>query len=190
MSKAIKPNRFSFFLDIQKRDEDTNAVVNSFILGPAFEPVPFSTAVLTPVRLTVINPRFDIRLNNKNYLTVRYNFTRNEISNRGVGDFFLPERGYPTVSDQNLFQVTESSVINTKISNEFRFQFVNDSLKQLDENSNPAVVVQDALVSGGAGVGLTSNSVRRWELQNYATSIFKGHTLRFGLRLRGISING
>lgn len=189
VSKAIKPNRFSFFLDIQRRDEDTNAAVNTVILSPSFTPIPFSTAVGTPIRLTVINPRFDIRLNEKNYLTIRYNFTRNKITNKGVGDFFLPERGYPTVADQNLFQITETSIINSKISNEFRFQFVDDSLKQFDENTDPAISVQDAFVSGGAGIGLTSNSSRRLELQNYMTSIYGEHTLRFGVRLRNVSIN-
>lgn len=189
VSKAIKPNRFSFFLDIQRRDEDTNAAVNTVILSPSFTPIPFSTAVGTPIRLTVINPRFDIRLNEKNYLTIRYNFTRNKILNRGVGDFLLPERGYPTVSDQNLFQLTESSIINSRISNEFRFQFVNDSLKQFDENTDPSISVQDTFVSGGAGIGLASNSTRRLELQNYVTAIYKEHTLRFGARLRNISIN-
>jgi hypothetical protein len=188
ISKALKPNKLAFTLDVQKRDEDTNTVVNSLILNQIFEPVTFSTAVPTPVRLTVINPRFDIKLNEKNYLIARYSFTRTEVVNRGVGDFFLPERGYPIVNDQNVFQITESSILNPKVSNEFRFQFVNDFVKQSDENSNPGVSVQDAFVSGGSGVGLAFSSTRRWEIQNYTNAIFKGHTFRFGVRLRGVSL--
>jgi hypothetical protein len=189
IGKALIPKRFSFFLDIQKRDEDTNAIVNSRILNQNFEPSIFSTTAQTPVRFFTINPRFDIKLNEKNYLTLRYTLTKNKISNRGVGDFQLPERGFPTVNEQNTIQITETSVLNAKTSNEFRFQFFNDSLKQLDNNRNPSIVVQDSFVSGGSGVGLTANTSKRWEIQNYLTSLVKVHTFRYGFRFRGVSIN-
>jgi hypothetical protein len=188
IGKSLIPKKVSFFADIQKRDEDTNVIVNSRILNPLFEPTIFSATVQTPARFITISPRFDIKLNDKNYLTLRYSFTQNKLSNRGTGDFLLLERAYPTTSKQHLFQITETSVLSPKTSNEFRFQFSNDSLKQSDTNSNPSTVVQDSFVGGGSGIGLTSNNIKRLELQNYLTTLVKGHTFRYGLRVRTVSI--
>jgi hypothetical protein len=189
LSGSIIPNKSSFFLDVQKRDEDNTTTVNARVLDPNFNPVNFFSAPSTPIRFTTFSPRVDLQLTKNSFLVGRYAFTENKLFNRGIGDFALPERAYSTANNQHLFQLIGTSILNPNISNEFRLQYTQDVLKQNDSNAKAGIIVQEAFSAGGAGVGLSRTKTKRIELQNYLTAIYKGHTMRFGVRLRGISIN-
>lgn len=189
LSGAIVPNKSSYFIDLQKREEDNTTTINARILDADFAPTDFLFAAAIPVRFFTFSPRLDFQLNENNILNVRYAFTQNKLFNRGIGDFALPERAYSTVNKQNLFQIIETAILNPVTSNEFRLQLIEDKLNQNDDNTGVGIVVQDAFSAGGAGIGLAKTKTRRIELQNYITTIFRGHTMRFGVRLRGVSIN-
>ena len=189
LSGSIVPGKSSFFIDLQKRDEDNTTAINARILDASFNPTDFFFAYATPVRFFTFSPRFDFQLNKNNILNARYAFTENKLFDRGVGDFALPERAYSTVNRQHLLQITETAIVNPVTSNEFRLQFTQDAFNQDDDNVNAGIIVQDAFSGGGAGIGLAETRTRRIELQNYITTIFKGHTLRFGARLRGVFLS-
>ena len=72
--------------------------------------------------------------------------------------------------------------------NETRFQYIRTRGEQNGNNTLPTILVQDAFISGGSQ-GLAHNDEDRWELQNYSTWTKGRHILRFGARLRGVSIN-
>ena len=72
--------------------------------------------------------------------------------------------------------------------NETRFQYVRTRGEQNGNNEIPTIIVQESFISGGSQIGLAHNNEDRWEVQNYSTWTKDRHILRFGARLRGVSI--
>ncbi|HJU54204.1 MAG TPA: hypothetical protein VJ715_06520, partial [Pyrinomonadaceae bacterium] len=185
----IAAKKSSFFIDFQRREEDDNDIIVAQVLDPSLNIVGVNEVIFQPRRFTTFSPRFDYALNENHTLTLRYSFSRTTLENSGVGGFSLESRGFPTENTQHTFQITETAVVNPKLINETRFQFVRDSNEQNDTNSLPSVIVNDAFSGGGAQVGLSFNRASRWELQNYSTATwFPNHTFRFGVRLRGVRL--
>lgn len=174
----------SFFIDFQRRAIDDNAVVNATTLDPAFNIVPFSQAIVTPNRRTEISPRIDYQLNANNTLVARYTYEFGSAENAGIGLFSLPERAYTTDRTEHSVRLTETAIINTKIVNETRFQFLRNTNGSLGDNTIPTIQVLEAFTGGGAQVGRTLSAQNNYEIQNY-TSVAQGrHAMKFGVRSR------
>jgi hypothetical protein len=180
--------RASFFLDFQRREIDDNAIVNAQLIDPTtFTQYAYSQAVPNPNRNTEISPRIDYQINTNNTLVMRYSFQEAKQQDAGVGNFNLGSTGYNTSNIENRVQLTETMVLGAKIVNETRFQFLNERTTQDGPNNVPSLVVQSAFTSGGAQVGRSWDTQRRYELQNF-TSIAQGtHSLKFGARVRDTS---
>ncbi len=84
--------------------------------------------------------------------------------------------------------MTETAVINQRIINETRFQFERDSTRREGGLFAPTIVVQQAFTSGGAQVGLSTNDLNRFELQNFTSWVWGAHSLKAGARLRHIRL--
>ena len=188
LSGPIISKRASFFLDFDRRAVDDNEVINAIILDPGFNPTPFSLSVLTPQTRTSFSPRFDFAINQNHTLVGRYSFTRTERANSGVGDFSLLSRAFDTSNTEHTFQLTETAIINQRIINETRFQYIRRRSTQEGDNTLPTINVQEAFTGGGSQVGLAFNNEDRIELQNNTSFSLGNHALKFGARLRRISI--
>ena len=174
----------SFFVDFQRRAIDDNAVVNATILDPSFNIVPFSQSIVTPNRRTEISPRVDYQLNAGNTLVARYTYEFGSAENAGIGLFSLPERAYTTDRAEHSVRLTETAIINTRIVNETRFQFLRNTNGSLGDNTIPTIQVLEAFTGGGAQVGRTLAAQNNYEIQNY-TSVSQGrHAMKFGVRSR------
>ncbi|HYG81605.1 MAG TPA: carboxypeptidase regulatory-like domain-containing protein, partial [Pyrinomonadaceae bacterium] len=186
----IVEKKSSFFIDFQRREEDDNDIINAFVLDNSLNTVRVNDIIFQPRRFMTFSPRFDYALNENHTLVLRYSFSRTTLENAGVGNTFnLASRAFNTENTQHTFQITETAVINPKVINETRFQFIRDSNEQNDTNTLPAVIVNDSFTGGGAQVGLSFNRATRWELQNYSTATWlPNHTFRFGVRLRGVRL--
>ncbi len=184
LSGPIVSKRASFFIDFQRNETDDNEVVNAVILDDAFNPTPFGLAVVTPRRSTTFSPRFDWQLNQTNTLVGRYSYERTRRSNVGVGDFSLPSRAFDTSSTEHTLQLTETAVINQKVINETRFQYVRARSVSEGDDSEPTIRVLEAFTGGGSQVGLSFNNEDRFELQNYTSWTMGNHSLKAGARLR------
>ncbi len=185
----ISAKKSSFFIDFQRREEDDNDIINATVLDSSLNAVRVNEIIFQPRRFTTFSPRFDYALNENHTLTLRYSFSKTTLDNSGVGGFSLASRGFDTENTQHTFQITETAVVNPKLINETRFQYVRDSSEQNDTNTLSSVIVNDAFSAGGAQVGLSFNRASRWELQNYSTATwFPNHTFRFGARLRGVRL--
>lgn len=176
--------RAAYFLDFERRNITDNNIINATILDSFFNPTPFALALVTPQSRTSFNPRFDYQLNQNNTLVARYIFFQQGRENVGVGNFSLPSRGYNTSLTEQTVQLTETAVLNQRIINETRFQYLHRRNKQRGDDSTPTINVLDAFTGGGSPIGLTFTSEDRFELQNYTTFAFGSHTLKVGVRLR------
>ena len=188
ISGPITPGKSSFFLDVQRRVTDDNAIINAQILNSNLIPGPFNLALVVPNRFFSVSPRFDYQLNPANTLVVRYSYTNTKADNVGASDFSLPERAFSRSNTTQTFQVTETAILGPAMMNETRFQYIRNRANQNGNNVIPTIVVQDAFIAGGSQVGLAHSNEDRWELQNYSTWTKGRHILRFGARFRGVSI--
>lgn len=178
----------SFFVDFERRETDDSELVIAEILDENLNPLNVGFGVTVPRRNTTFSPRLDFQLNTNNTLIARYSFSKSETQNAGVGAFSLPERAYNTAFKQHTFQITETAVLNASMINETRFQFTRQQSQNFADNSIPTLNVSSSFTSGGSQVGQTINTDQRWELQNFLAWQKGSHALKFGGRVRGVSI--
>jgi hypothetical protein len=189
VSGPIVKNKASYFLDFERRDIADNSIINATILDPSLNITQFGLAVLTPQTRTTFSPRFDYQLNKNNTLVGRYSYTHTARENSGVGDFNLLTRAFDTATTQHSFQLTETAILTPTIVNETRFQFTHSSREQEGDTSLPTIRVLDAFTGGGSQVGFSFNKENRWEIGNNTSWALNTHALKFGVRLRGVSIS-
>jgi hypothetical protein len=179
----------SFSLETEHRGTDEFGIINATVLDADYRPVQFTDAVLTPQTRWSIIPRLDLQLNGNNTLTARYTLSRMVDENNGVGNFSLASRAYDVWSTNHNLQITETAILSPTLINETRLQFLRSTDRQVGDNAVPTVVVQDAFTGGGAQIGVSGADENRWELQNLTTMTRGTHTLKFGARLRTVSLN-
>src|SRR6185503_11257684 len=83
LSGPIQKGKSSFFVDINSRNVDENAVINAFILDENLNIVPFNQEVQVPTRRFSFSPRFDYQINKNNTLVFRYSFSNATLENQG-----------------------------------------------------------------------------------------------------------
>src|SRR6266403_960181 len=175
----------SFFFNIEQRNINELSIVSAQIVDPAtFAIVPFSEGVPNPRTRTNHSPRFDYQVSPNNTLTARYQFERENETNNGIGQFSLPSMGFNQQNREHQLQISDTQIINAKIINETRFQFVRETSDRTPQNTAPTVSAQGAFADGGNGGGVSSDTLDRYELQNYTSMTHGKHFLKFGARLR------
>lgn len=179
----------SFFVDLERRETDDNAVVNATTLDSLFQPLSVREAFVTPQRRTNASVRLDYQINPANTLVGRFDVLRTSARNNGIGQFALPSRAYDSFSNGEVFQVIETATLSPSSINETRFEYERTRQDQTALALEPALNVLDSFQSGGSTQGLSSNRRQGIEFQNM-TSIVKGaHTIKFGARLRGSDLS-
>ncbi|MGO9647905.1 MAG: carboxypeptidase regulatory-like domain-containing protein [Terriglobales bacterium] len=174
----------SFFFTIEGRNIDDSNIVNATILDPNFNPVQFTEAVPNPRGRLNLGPRIDYQISKNNTLTARYQFFRNTDTDDGIGQFSLASQGYDSTQIEHTFQVSDTQIVNTKVVNETRFQFVRDETNQSALSTAPTVSVVGAFTDGGNSSGKFADNQNRYELQNYTSIVHGNHLIKFGGRLR------
>lgn len=191
LSGPIQKGKSSFFLDINNRNNDNNAIINAQILDSSLNIVSFRRDVRQPTKNFRIGPRFDYALNDKNTLVARYSFSSSSSNNQGIGDTSLLSRAYNTTSREHELRLTESMIINPKTVNETRFEYSDNKREQKGDNTVPTINVSSAFTGGGAQIGLSFNRNKTWEVNNFTmTSLGEKsqHSVKFGGKLHHVSI--
>lgn len=180
----------SFFIDFERREIDDDGIISATIVNPTnFLISPYSAYVATPQRRMNLSPRIDYQLTQNNTLTARYSYTRNDLTDQGVGQFNLQQRGYNSLDLLQTVQLIDTQVIGSKAINETRFQFQHINNANFGDNSLPAINVSQAFNTGGAQVGHSTDIENHYELQNYTSYNSGKHAWKFGARVRAVDLN-
>ncbi|MDQ4121745.1 MAG: carboxypeptidase regulatory-like domain-containing protein [Acidobacteriota bacterium] len=188
VSGPLIKGKASYFLDFDRREFDDNAVINATVLDQNLNQVLFTESLIVPTRRISFSPRFDYAINDRNTLVTRYSFSRTTSENRGINEFSLPTRAISNENTDHNIQVTETAILSPTVVNETRFQFFKSRNEQRGDNSIPQINVSGSFNGGGSSVGYSFNDENRIELQNYTTWGINTHSIKFGARLRHISI--
>jgi len=180
--------RVSFFLNFEGRRANDNAVINATVLDPLLQITPVSGAVIVPERSLIVGGRIDYQLSERHTLTGRYNYSHARVENDGIGSFTLPSRAYASSDTIHTVQLTETAILSPSAVNETRLQFLRTETGQRAASFDSTIQVLEAFLGGGAQVGNSLNSTDRWEVQNNTTLTRGPHTLRFGGRVRPLSL--
>ena len=181
--------RASFFFDFERRESDDNATVNAVVLDPSFSPVPFATTLLVPQRRTTFAPRFDFQTSENNTLIVRYEFENDRRAGQGVGNFALPSAEVESRSRENELTITDTFIINPSLVSETRLRLERETreARTVDQSGLPRIVVSDSFVDRSSA-GLADDLERRFEAQQTFSFIRGNHTVRSGVRVRGVKL--
>ncbi|HVQ39568.1 MAG TPA: carboxypeptidase regulatory-like domain-containing protein, partial [Pyrinomonadaceae bacterium] len=177
LSGPLSAKRASFFVDVERREVSDSSTIRAIVLDPLFNIVPLSQVVPSPSSRTTFSPRLDYQLNQNNTFVARYTYTRSTNQNSGVGDFNLLSRAYDASNQEHTLQLTETALINQKIINETRFQYVRRVSEQESQNASVITRVSEAFTGGGSQVGFSSNRDVRFELQNFTSWSAGAHSL-------------
>jgi hypothetical protein len=188
LSGPIVARKASFFVNFGRVETDDNELIRATVLDDNLNIVDFGQAFLTPKRNTFFSPRFDYAINNNHTLVARYNFNRFRFNKQGVGGFSLPERAFDTVSTNHTVQLTETAIINPTTLNETRFQYSFGRNEQIGESSVPALNVSGAFNAGSSQIGNSFSERHSWELNNFTAKQRGAHAIKFGGRLRHVTV--
>lgn len=177
--------RTSFFLDLERREIDDNAVVNATALDNLFQPFSIQQAYVTPERRTTGTGRIDYALNDRNTLVGRFNVLRTESTNNGIGNFTLPSRASDSSQNGETLQLTETATLSATAINETRLEYSRLRMAQTPYTTDPALNVLEAFQSGGSTQGYSSSEREGIEVQNMTSLIRGSHSIKLGGRLRG-----
>jgi hypothetical protein len=72
LSAPIEKNRWGFFLEFSRNEQDENAVINTLVLNQALQPASFITTVLTPTKETNFSIRTSRLFGTKHTFDARY----------------------------------------------------------------------------------------------------------------------
>jgi hypothetical protein len=189
LSGPLIARKMSYFFDFNRNETDDNELVRATVLDSNFNIVDAGQTFLVPRRGTNFGTRIDYAINPNNTLVGRYNFNRFRTTNQGIGGFSLPERAYDSVSTFQSFQLTETAILNPSTINETRFQFNRSVNESLGDSTTPVVNVSGAFISGGSQVGHQESERNNWELTNFTAIQHGTHAIKFGGRVRGVSID-
>ncbi len=189
LSGPIVARKASFFVNFGRIETDDNELIRATILDENNNILDVGDAFLTPKRNTFFSPRVDYAINTNHTLVARYSFNRFTFENQGVGGFSLPERAFNSVSTNHNVQLTETAILNPTTINETRFQYSFGRSEQLGDSSVPGLNVSGAFSAGSSQVGNSFNERRSWELNNFTAKQKGTHAIKFGGRVRHVSVD-
>lgn len=175
----------SFFINAERRNSLDHKVVSAFLTQDASgKALPFTQIPPNPSAGFEISPRFDYQVTANNTLTSRFEYNRSHSFGDGVSGFSLADQAYNGHNSEINAQVSDTQIINSRIVNETRYQFVRSVSSQRALNFTPQISALGAFISGGNPIGRSSTSQDHYEVQNYTSMSVGNHFIRFGGRVR------
>ena len=178
----------SYFFSVEQRNNQNASIytVTQGIQDPTtglYSAGTVSGSLFNPSTHTNVSPRVDLQLGQKNTLTLRYQFERNNQSG-GISSMQLPSLSTTLDSIEHTFQLSDSQIVSDHIVNETRFQYLRDLDSSTPASTAPLVSVPGAFSSGGSYGQHYSDHEDHFELQNLTTMSAGAQAIKFGTRLR------
>lgn len=174
----------SYFLNVQRGEMGSVAVVNAIVLDTNFNETPFSETISNPSQSIGGSGRFDTQLGSRNTLGLRYQMNRNQVSNSGVGQFALPSQGYHADANSTVIEASDNEIFSPHFLEQSQIQYVHQRTNQDVISMAPGIVVQGAFTGGGNAGGSGQHVQDQYEVQE-TISLDKGnHSMQFGGRFR------
>lgn len=165
----------SYFFAGNTSDLQNNAIVNT---------VTVSEAVPNPRREDDYSVRLDHKFTAANQMNGRYEIRRLHQTNAGVGLLVLPTEGYTNNALTQMLQLDDNQILNPKIVNDLRFQYIRTRTMQDPNSTDTAIIVQGAFSGGGSPTQMLHDNLDQYELQENLSVDRGNHFLRAGLRYR------
>lgn len=181
----------SFFISVEGRN-DQDASIYSILDGPLYDAASntyalnsgaLSGSLFNPATHTVVTPRVDLQLGQKDTLTLRYEFYRNNVSG-AIGATSLPSQATNSDSISNTYQLMDSHIINDHIVNETRLEYRRGSTTVNPVSTTPTFHVTQVFTGGGSSGQFSIDHTGHLELQNVTTMSAGAHAIKFGTWLR------
>ena len=189
----------SFFMDFERRDIADNALINAINPDPALvlqmqqawslNPPRIQDAVVTPIERTTLSPRLDYQLTKNQTLVARYSYERISRTNAGLsGGFSLADQAYNSLDTEHDASLTDTIVLSPHTIDELRFHFEQDVTDSNGLDTLPTISAPE-FVTGGVSAGHALQTEKHYELQNFTTIAKGAHGLKFGMRLRELTLD-
>ncbi|MGA2754781.1 MAG: carboxypeptidase regulatory-like domain-containing protein [Terracidiphilus sp.] len=181
----------SFFLSVEQRNTQTDNVY-SISGGPVYNASTNTWSIssgtvagslFSPTNHLEVSPRIDLQLGQKNTLTMRYQFSRNNV--RGsLGQTSLPTTSSTADSFGHDIQLDDTQVISDRIVNETRFEYSRANSSSVPVSTAPGFGVPSVFSGGGNGSQSSSMHSDHFELQNFVTLSAGKQAIKIGAWLR------
>jgi hypothetical protein len=181
--------KMSFNVDTQRNSQDASALINADILDSNSQVQHVNQSIPTPATRANLSPRIDYALTPNVTLQGRYSWFHNQSEDNGVGGFGLRDRATDSDSNHNSGYFTQTAVIGTRWVNETRFSFHRDLTDQNGNSSSPTINVLGAFTGGGAALSHNSLDDKTYEFQNMSSYVRGRNFLKFGIRVRGDTLD-
>ncbi len=179
----------SFFLVFEQRNNQNDSVY-SLADAPVFDAttgtysaLPVSGSLFNPQTHTAFSPRIDLQLGQKNTLTMRYFYFRNNISG-AIGSTSLPTQSSTSNTTANSVQLDDTQIINDRLVNETRFQYRRRDSSSTPVSTTPTIEVPQSFSGGGNGEQYSNSHSDHLEMQNFTTWAAGAQAIKFGAWLR------
>jgi hypothetical protein len=183
----------SFFVSFEQRNiQDASiytadtAVLDTDPTSPTYNtyiPETVSGGLFAPSTHTVIAPRLDFQLGQKNTLTLRWQFFRTR-STGSIGSTSLPSTNATSQNIENTLQFDDTQIINDRVVEETRFEYRRASNWETPFSTAPSINVPAYFSSGGNETQSTSGNSDHYELQEFVTMTAGAHAIKFGTWMR------
>jgi len=178
----------SFFFSIEQRNNQDASIytADTAVLDPTtntYAQTTINGGLFTPATHTEVSPRIDLQLGQKNTLTLRYQFFRNNVSG-DIGNTSLPSQNATSNTIEHTVQVSDSQIITDRIVNESRFEWRRGINTETPVSTAPTYGVTSDFSGGGDGTQVSNGTSDHLELQNITTMTAGKHAIKFGTWLR------
>ncbi len=181
----------SFFVSVEQRNTQTDNVY-SILGGPLFDeasntytvsPGSVAGSLFSPANHLNVSPRIDLQLGQKNTLTMRYQFYRNNV--RGsLGQTSLPTTSSTSDYYEHTVQLDDTQVVSDRLVNETRFEYRRGASSSSPVSTAPSFGVPGMFSAGGNGGQVSNAHMDHYELQNYTTLTLGTQAIKFGAWIR------
>jgi len=191
----------SFFVSAERRNTQNANTYDAQIAIDANNKAVYQIgALINPHMRTNASARVDLQLGQKNTLTARYQYYRNNDNDDLGSTIALPTQATTTTSTEHTVQLSDALVISDHIVNETRFQYLRDTSTEIPSTgvtnpasypwaanfsvTSPSTSVQGDFTTGGSSSQKSNDHDDHFELQNVTTMSLGAHAIKFGTRLR------